>query len=179
MNHLKIIFLFFIVLIFQGSAFALDPVAPRADRAFGFLKIGTPQPSTDQCDLLRLNPASPTYHSNCQPNTMLSLPIGEYQVTVRMQEYSWTEKVRVYPTEYTTVAVFGYGNLIVASSRKGDVVQVLTPQGKEIAEYKANLVKTIPTGVYDVTIKSKGVSASMQNVRIITNATRELDVTYQ
>ncbi len=158
-------------------SYALDPVAPKADRAFGFFKVETPQ-SSDTCELLRLNPAHPPYKTSCQPNTMMSVPVGEYQLNIRMQEYSWNEKVNIHPTEYTSIAVLGYGNLLVNSPRATDFVEVINSQGKEVAQFGVNQVKTIPVGSYEVKVKSKGVQASMNKVVVIADKTRELIVSY-
>lgn len=169
---------YFVLFLLPIRAFALDPVAPKSDRAFGFFKVDTPQ-NSDACELLRLNPAHPPYKTNCQPNTMMTVPVGEYQLTVRMQEYSWTEKMNVHPTEYTSLAVLGYGNLLVNSTRPKDIVEIYSRDGKVVSEFKANTVKTVPTGIYEVKVKSKNAQVSMNNVSVIPDRTRELVVTYQ
>lgn len=176
---MKAFILLFYTLCFSTplALYALDPVAHKADRAFGFFKVETPQ-NSDICELLRLNPAHPPYKTSCQPNTMMNVPIGEYQLTVRMQEYSWNEKVRIHPTEYTSVAVLGYGNLLVTSPRKTDTVQVLNSQGREIAQFGVNQAKTVPVGTYEIKVKSKGTQAVLNQVVVITDRTRELLVSY-
>ena len=110
---------------------------------------------------------------------MMTVPVGEYQVSVRMQEYSWTKVVNVYPTEYTSIAVLSYGNLLVSSPRSHDKIEVYNPQGTLVAEFKANTVKTVPAGNYEVKIQSKGVNTSMKDVSVIADKTRELVVTYK
>ncbi len=175
---IKKIIYFMFLLALPLTALALDPVAPRSERAFGFFKVESPQPQSDQCTLSRLMPSSLTL--SCQPNTMIKIPVGEYQVTVKMQGgYSWTSRVSVRPTEYTSVAVLGYGNLKVTSPRASDIVQVLSSDGKEIGQFQANTVKTIPTGIYDVKVKSNNGQSSLNNVRIVTDTTRELLVSYE
>lgn len=171
-------YLFYGFLLFLPmTTYALDPVAPKADRAFGFFKVDSPQ-NSDACELLRLSPAHPPYKTHCQPNTMMSVPVGEYQLSVRMQEYSWNEKVHIHPTEYTSVAVLGYGNLLVTSPRPDDRVEVINAQGKEVAQFKVNSVKTVPVGTYEIRLKSRDGQASLSRVVVITDKTRELVVSY-
>lgn len=171
-------FIFSILILLPFQAQALDPVAPKSDRAFGFFKVETPQ-SSDTCELSRLSPANPPYTGPCKVNSIMTLPVGEYQLNVKIQEYSWSEKIQVLPTEYTSVAVLGYGSLLVTSPHTNDTILVADLQGKTIAQFKTNTVKSIPTGVYNVTVKSKRQQTSVDQVSIVPNKTRELLVTYQ
>ncbi len=168
----------FVSLVLTPLCFALDPVAPKSDRAFGFFKVETPQKS-DTCELKLLSPVQNSYTNNCQVGTILTLPVGEYQLSVKVQDYDWSDKVHVYPTEYTSVAVLGYGSLLVTSPHATDTVRVFDKQGKEIFQFKANSVKSIPIGTYSVTVKSKRVQTTIDQVNIVANKTRELLVTYQ
>lgn len=174
-------FFYFLLILFllstPFSSQALDPVAPKSDRAFGFFKVDTPQ-NSDFCELLRLHPAHPPYKTSCQPNTMMTIPVGEYQLNIRMQEYTWNQVLHIHPTEYTSIAVLGYGNLYVTSPRASDLVEVSNSQGREVASFKVNTIKTIPVGSYSIKVKSKGTQVSMNQVTMIANKTRELVVTY-
>jgi len=169
---------FFLFVFSASTAWALDPVAPKSDRAFGFFKVETPQGS-DSCELLRLSPAHPPYKTSCQAGTLMTVPVGEYHLMVKMQEYSWNEKIHIFPTEYTSVAVLGYGNLLVTSPHPADTIVVYDAQGKEVAQFKANAPKVIPTGTYNVMVKSSRSQTSMNQVSVVANKTRELVVSYQ
>lgn len=168
----------FICLTTTSSVFALDPIAPKSERAFGFFKVETPQ-KTDTCELKLLSPLQNSYTNTCQVGTILTLPVGEYQLNVKVQDYHWSEKVHVYPTEFTSVAVLGYGSLLVTSPDANDTVRVFDKQGNPLHHFKANHVKSIPIGTYRVTVKSKRAQTSIDEVNIVANKTRELVVTYQ
>ena len=161
--------------LITGSVLALDPVAPRAFRKSGMIWVKTPNPATDVVEITRLK----TGTTRTIPSDKVEVvPVGKYQVNVKMQNYNYTQKVLVEPTERTDVEVPGYGNLQVNSKFPGEVVVYRQGTGTKVATFATNEVKTLPRGRYDVKVllgKAKG-SVMDDDVWVVTNTTRILDV---
>jgi len=173
-----------------SSTFALDPVAPKSDRAFGYLKVDTPLPASDRCEIQRISGIG--YQLQFQPGEMIKVPVGEYQLNVQLQNGLWSSPISVSPTEFTAVIVPGYGNLKVNSPNpRLDMVEVFSHNdGRLVDRFPAANIKTLPIGNYDVMIKvgnryvmkdkviRQVSTASRSNVSIMPNTTRELTVSF-
>ena len=164
-----------VITLIAGSALALDPVAPRSFRKSGMIWVKTPNPGTDAVEITRLK----TGKTQTIPSDKVEVvPVGKYLVKVKMQNYAYTQRVLVEPTERTDVEVPGYGNLQVNSRFPGEVVVYRLGSGSKVATFGTNQVKTLPRGRYDVKIllgKAKG-SVVDKDVWVVTNTTRILDV---
>lgn len=181
---MKILNTFVLALLFISSSqivFALDPVAPVSERAFGFLSVDSPL----QSDVIQATPVGT--HAGVGMITLKNddiakVPVGTYIVRVKMQDKQWTQTALVHPTELTAIAVIGYGNLKVAAPDPANtMVEVYALDGKQVSRFSASQVKTLPAGNYRVTIKLPTVSGTRvadatKDVSIITNETRRLVV---
>jgi hypothetical protein len=189
------IFPLFLTLLFFGlmnvsSALAFDPVAPRSDRPFGFLKVDTPLPQSDLCEITSINGVKYGYHLAFRPGEMIQVPIGEYELKVKLQDGEWTSPITVTSTEFTNVVVPGYGNLKVQAPHPWDMVEVYSRDGQLLKRFPASKVKTMPIGIYDVRVTMESdlanrgnvtvntMIASKHNVMIAPNTTRELIVQF-
>ncbi len=167
--------------------FALDPVAPKSERAFGFLTVESPL-ATDIIEITSLKNSVDNFKITFNNDEMIKIPIGEYFLRVKMQEVKWSQKIEVLPTELTEITVVGYGNLSVKSPYPDQTtVEVSSKEGKGITTFKASQIKTLPTGTYRVTIKLPPEEfvnirnvypdeVTKNDVEIITNQTRRLIV---
>ncbi len=182
MKNRKILYVFVFVMAALQNVWALDPVAPRAERKYGQLMVQTPLP-TDVCEIKMVKDknrdAGIDYQQTFKPNETIKIPVGEYSLKVKLQEGEWTSQITIQPTERTDVKVTGYGNLKVTSPNPNkDMVDVATLDGKTISSFHPNQVKTLPNGTYNVTVKMGGASVTQPNVVIITNTTREVNASY-
>jgi len=167
------------LLAFVNSAsFALDPVAPKHERAFGFLRVDTPLPQSDRCEVRGVGVSNSGIVIPCPPNQQIKLPIGPYILSVHLQGHEWTMPVTIAPTEYTKVAVSGFGNLRVEGARPSDTVEVVSQDGRVVERFTASQVKTIPVGVYNVKVNASGSPITKSNVSVWPNTTRELIVSW-
>lgn len=171
-----------------GTASALDPVAPKTDRAFGFLRVDTPLPS-DRCEILSTKGLSPGFASSCRSGEMMKVPVGVYQLKVGLQNgATWSSAITIHSTEFTKVAVPGFGNLRVQSPDSSfDRVELYSLDGELIKSFPAGTLQTLPMGTYNVMVKMRGpfkvtkhipVVAHRDNVQIWPEATRELIVSF-
>lgn len=179
-------FLSFLFLMNLSPAFALDPVAPKEERAFGFVSVETPLP-TDVCELTGIAPAG-LPPMTVRPGELIRVPVGQYNLRVKMQGYEWTNTISVTPTELTAAVVSGYGNLKVATPNPTvDQVEVSSSDGKALKTFRSSEIATLPIGVYRVKIRlGSGAVASGQgnmmqdvvrtDVKILPNETRRLVV---
>lgn len=170
-----------LILSYQSS-WALDPVAPRAERKYGQLMVETPLPS-DVCEIKMIRDknrdAGIDYQQSFKPGETIKVPVGEYALKVKLQEGEWNSQVTVYPTERSDVKVTGYGNLKVTSPNPSkDSVEVAALDGKVISTFHPAELKTLPTGTYNVKVKMGGGTITQPNVVIITNTTREISASY-
>jgi len=155
------------------AGFALDPLAPRAQRAQGMIYVFTPQPG----DTVTVSGSG--YNQTLQPGKIYWVPVGNYTVTAKMQEYTYNQSVLVQPTERTDVIVPGYGMLKVNSINPSDVVEVLGGnKGGVIAKFPASQIKVLPQGRYNVKVNVGKASVTKDNVWVVSNTTRQVDVTY-
>ena len=167
------LFIFLVVAANGTKIFALDPVTPRSERAFGFIKVESPLPDSDSCELTGKN----KFKQNFKPGEMIKVPIGEYDLEVKLQDGKWTSPVQIGPSEYTKVVVTGYGNLKVNSPNpESDKIEVYSQEGKLVEDFHPSKLKTLPTGTYNVKVKIGKASTTQNDVVIVTNTTRELDV---
>lgn len=156
------------------NALSLDPLAPRAQRSEGMIFVKTPN-SGDTITITRSDGSTQTL----QPEQVKWVPVGNYLVTAKMQEHVYNQNVLVQPTERTDVVVAGFGNLKVNSIHPGDIVEVINlGKGGVAAKFPASQIKTLPQGRYDVKINVGKTSVTKNNVWIVTNTTRQVDVTY-
>lgn len=168
---------------YSPSLFALDPIAPKSERAFGFLSVTTPL----YTDMLEIK--SDNFSTTFKSEEMIKVPIGDYILTVMMQDnVKSTQKVSVMPTELTAINITGFGNLFVkAPNASRTVVEVYSIHNKLVSRFMASKIKTLPIGTYRVNIKMPPEEmanmdkvytseVTKNDVRIITNETRELIV---
>ena len=169
------------------AVLALDPVAPKEERAFGFVSVESPLP-TDTAHLTGVAPAG-LAPVTFKPGDLMRVPVGEYTLKVKMQGHEWTSPLSVTPTELTAAVVSGYGNLRVSTpSPASDGVEVWTADIRMVASFPASEIKTLPIGTYNVKVKlapdvmvrdkQKIVTRDVlrANVQILPNETRRLTV---
>ncbi len=174
MKRWKIILAVLIASWIPAAAMALDPLAPRAQRSEGMIYVFTPQPN-NTVTVTRTD----GFTKELQPGKIYWVPIGHYTVTAKMQEYSYGQHVLVQPTERTDVIVPGFGNLKVNSINSNDLVEVFSSRkGNLAAKFPASQVKILPQGHYDVKVNVGKTSVTKKNVWVITNTTRQVDVSY-
>ncbi|HKX12756.1 MAG TPA: hypothetical protein VJP40_06355 [bacterium] len=167
----KVLGLTLLLLGLAPSARALDPVAPVSERKFGVLFVKTPMPASDQ---IQIESIADGKKQKATSETETKVPIGDYRVTVKMQDYSYQQEVKVGGTERTEVVVPGFGNLKVEAPKKS-VVEVYKKGSQSlVAKFPVDQVKVLPVGYYDVKISLLESSVTMNNVWIVTNTTREV-----
>src|SRR4030095_2055574 len=133
------------------KAYALDPVAPKEERAYGFVTLESPL-SSDVGTMTGVAPAglSPV---TIKSGDMMRVPVGEYTLTVKMLGYTWTSPVSVTPTELTAVVVDGYGNLKVSTPNPTiDMVEVWSTDNRVVASFPASELRTLPVGTYSLNL---------------------------
>jgi len=164
------------------SAFALDPVAPRAERKLGELLVKSPLPETDTCQVNFISKKGETFQEpvkeSFKPGQKIRIPVGDYTIKCKLQDAEWSSNITVSPTERTDVTITGYGNLkVITPKPSADTVEVYTLDGKMVKSFNPTGVKTIPTGTYNVKVKMSGAEITENNVAIVTNTTREIAAT--
>jgi hypothetical protein len=100
-----------------------------------------------------------------------------------MKDNEWTRPIQVTPTEFTYVAVPGFGNLKVQTPNPtNDTVELFSEDGAFLKSFPASEIETIPTGIYHVRVKLGGISSysmvSKDHISIFPNATREINVSF-
>jgi len=153
------------------AAQALDPVAPVSERKFGVIFVKTPQPESDQ---IQLESIADGKKRKVTPEAEVKVPVGDYRVNVKMQDYSYEQQVLVGGTERTEVVVPGFGNLKVDAPKKSSVEVYKKGSQSLIAKFPVSQIKVLPVGYYDVKISLLEASVTMNNVWIVTNTTREV-----
>lgn len=153
------------------AAQALDPVAPVSERKFGVLFVKTPMPGSDQ---IQIESIADGKKQKIASETEVKVPIGEFRVQVKMQDYNYEQQVMVGGTERTEVVVPGFGNLKVEAPKKSQVEVFKKGSQALVAKFPADQVKVLPVGYYDVKIILLEASVTMNNVWIVTNTTREV-----
>lgn len=173
----KISQLFFIfTFLLAMPAMALDPLAERSERDKGMIFVKTPLPSSDKVIATHLK----TNESiNIPIEQATWVPLGDYRVDVKLQGYQYSQNVTVQSTERTDVVVPGYGNLRVNPPSPDRMVQVFSKNGTKVAEFPCSTVKTLPTGVYDLKISVGKDLIPLNDIWIVTNTTREVDVKFE
>lgn len=168
----KVGFLLALLLLAQ-PALALDPYAPREERSHGRIVVFTPQPESDVITISGMGKNLTT-----KSGTTLSVPVGHYKISVKMQDYVYNHEVKVDSTETTFFEVPGYGNLKVNSINPNDTVNVSnTKTGQVVATFPASQTKVLPRGHYDVKVDIPGMLAAVKkDVWVVTNTTRIVDV---
>ncbi len=181
MKFFKTLVLSLLIISSGQIAFALDPIAPKSERAFGFLSVDSPLLS----DVIQVTPVGTNAGVgviNLKNDDLAKVPVGTYIVRVKMQDKVWTQTVTIQPTELSAIAVTGYGNLRVAVPDPANtMVEVYALDGKQVSRFSASQVKTLPVGNYRVTVKLPAESGARvadptQDVSIITNETRRVVV---
>jgi len=156
---------------------ALDPVAPRSERKFGEVLVKSPLPETDMVELIPTAKGGEPH--KFKPGETVKVPVGEYDVKVKLQDGEWTNHITVHPTERNDVVVTGYGNLKVNTpSPKSDKVEVTALDGKMIKTFNPTRVTTLPTGTYNVKVIMGPDQITQNNVVIVTNTTREVSASH-
>lgn len=154
----------------SGLAWALDPVAPRAERRYGMVYVKSPN-ADDK--IVLVSQRQGVDDQKIESLKDVQVPVGDYVVEVSMKpEYSYAQPVTVRPTERHEIIVPGYGNVKV--NGKCDKVKVLQ-NGKEIAKMKCGEVRTLPRGAYDLKIEI-GKYTLDQSVGVVTNTLRQIDI---
>lgn len=168
---IKILGIALLLLGLAPAARALDPVAPVSERKFGVLFVKTPQPGSDQ---IQIESVADGKKQKAASETEVKVPVGDYRVHVKMQDYSYEQEVKVGGTERTEVVVPGFGNLKVEAPKKSTVEVYKKGSQSLVAKFPVDQVKVLPVGYYDVKISLLGASVTMNNVWIVTNTTREV-----
>lgn len=149
---------------------ALDPVAPRSERASGIIYVETPN-SDDEVTLILQQ--DEFHQSQIRTKEDIKVPVGDYKVLVKMRpHYTYEQAVTVRPTERHEIIVPGFGNLRVNGSCRGVKVY---QEGKEIAKMTCDKIRTLPRGAYDVKIV-QGKYNIEKRVDVVTNHLLELDI---
>lgn len=168
---LKVLIFSLLLLGLAPAARALDPVAPVSERKFGVMYVKSPQPQSDQ---VQVESVSDGKKQKVASETEVKVPIGDYRVHVKMQDYSYEQEVKVGGTERTEVVVPGFGNLKVEAPKKSTVEVYKRGSQSLVAKFPVDQVKILPVGYYDVKISLLDASVTMNNVWIVTNTTREV-----
>ncbi len=189
MKKITSLSLFLFLIVFAVPLWALDPIAPKEERAFGFLSVESPL-ETDVCEITPLGKAErpPITFKSYE---MVKVPVGEYNLKVKIQELDWTKQIKVTPTELTQIFVTGYGNLKVKTPHPDkDIVEVFDHSGRLVKSFPSSELKTLPAGNYRVSVKLSTdypnpkdpkqhlIQQVTKNTSIITNETRRLVVSY-
>lgn len=171
-------FFFLLPLLFIcSSTWALDPMAPKSERAFGRIRVKTPL-SSDICEIKGKAAQTEGKFILIPCAEMTKVLIGEYELRVKLQNTEWKTDITISPTEFTDVNVIGYGNIKVTSPNpKLDSVEVLSTDGKKVREFFTKDTITLPTGSYNLKIKTSGQEVLFNDVVIMSNTTREVSVT--
>lgn len=164
------LFIFVGLLILCPRAWALDPVAPASERAFGTIYVKSPLPGSDSIALDCSGEIT-----KLQPEVDAKVKVGDCTVRVEMQDYSYEQEVSIRPTERHEIIVPGFGNLVVKGAQ-GTVEVYAKNAKKPESTFKTNFVKTLPSGVYDVKVKVGKYTLDQNNISVVTNTTREIDV---
>jgi len=166
-----------ITAIFLSSipAWSLDPMAPRSERGEGRVVVHTPQ--TDNSITIKNTKSGASW--NPQDGQTVSVPIGNYELNVKMQDYSYQQSFNVASTETSFLVVPGYGSLKINSIHPTDKVTVTRVLGGQtVANFLASDTKILPRGLYDVKVDIPGMLPAVKNkVWVVTNTTRVVDVT--
>jgi hypothetical protein len=164
---------FLALLTLSPSVQALDPKAPVSERAFGVVYVKSPLPSSD---IITLNGQGDNKEVvKMQPEVDARVKVGDYMVRVEMQDYSYEQEVSVRPTERHEIIVPGFGNLVVKGA-KGTVEVYAKKSKKPESTFNTNYVKTLPSGVYDVKVKVGKYVLDQNDISVVTNTTREINV---
>jgi len=167
--------IFAFLMLASVPAFALDPVAPISERKFGILFVKTPMPDSD---VINITATEGGKKQTVHAETEVKVPVGDYQVSVKMQDYVYEQQVKVGGTERTEVVVPGYGNLKVTAPKDSSIEVYKTGTESLVAKFPASQVKVLPTGYYDVRIRYLKDSVTSNNVWIVTNTTREIEAKF-
>lgn len=161
-------------LVWGSPVHALDPVAPASERAFGIVYVKSPLPGSDVVTLTSQSDDKNVL--KMQPEVDAKVKVGDYTVRVEMQDYSYEQEVSVRPTERHEIIVPGFGNLVVKGPK--GTVEVYTKESSKKPEstFATNFVKTLPGGIYDVKVKVGKYTLDQNNISVVTNTTREIDV---
>lgn len=162
------------LLAFSGKSRALDPIAPASERAFGTVYVKSPLPNSD---IVTLTSQSDTQNIlKMQPEVDAKVKVGDYTVRVEMQDYSYEQEVSVRPTERHEIIVPGFGNMVVKGAKGTVEVYTKDSSKKPESTFATNYVKTLPSGNYDVKVKVGKYTLDQNNISVVTNTTREIDV---
>lgn len=175
---MKKLFTLFSIIFLAGFAWvapalALDPVAPREFRSSGMIWVKTPNPTSDKVTITR---KSTGFHQTIPSNKIEVVPVGKYQVDVQMGDYHYQQNVLVEPTERTDVEVPGYGNIKVVSPVPAKIHVYKSGTGNLVAKFPSGEIRTLPKGHYDIKIKVGIHTVQKEDIWVVTNTTRVLDV---
>ncbi len=165
--------IFLFSLLSVGSALALDPVAPRSERAFGTLYVKTPNAG----DVVTVTDmAGVEKEQKVSPGEDVKVKVGDYRISVDIaDDYTYEQDVTIRPTERHEIIVPGYGNLRINGTKdKVSVYQVGT--NDLVAEFNGGEVRTLPRGVYDIKIQVGKYTLEQNNISVVTNTLREIQV---
>ena len=174
MKHFRYLALMAIFLL-STPAWSLDPLAPRSERGEGRVVVHTPQPD----NVVTVTNTRSQASFNPKPGQTISVPIGDYELNVKMQDYSYRQNFHVAPTETSFLVVPGFGSLKVQALNPNAQVTVTSDRtGQQVASFAASETKILPRGHYNVSITVPGfMTAVKKNVWVVTNTTRVLDWT--
>lgn len=149
---------------------ALDPKAPREERAFGTVYVETPN---KEDKIILISQRGDEKEQKIASGQDVNVKVGDYLVKVNMEpDHTYEQALTVRPTERHEVIVPGFGNLRVnGNCREVEIYR----DGKKIDKIKCNKIRTLVSGAYDLKIKV-GKHTLDQTISTVTNTLREVDI---
>jgi hypothetical protein len=154
-----------------GRVWALDPVAPRSERATGVVYVETPN---QEDEIILVDERGLLKDQKISSLKDVKVRVGDYLVKVKIKpEYTYEQALTVRPTERHDIIVPGFGNLRVNGTCKK--VEIFKDK-KKIAKIKCGKIRTLPNGNYDLKIELDKKNTLDQTVSVFTNTLREVDI---
>lgn len=154
-----------------GQVWALDPAAPRSERATGVVYVETPNQDDE---IILEDERGLSKDQKISSLKDVKVRVGDYLVKVKIKpEYTYEQALTVRPTERHEVIVPGFGNLRVNGTCRQ--VEILKEKEK-IAKIKCGKIRTLPNGTYDLKIELDKKNTLDQTVSVFTNTLREVDI---
>ncbi len=164
-----------LLLLSPFSAQALDPLTAPEYKDKGMLVVEAPLSD----NTITITNTATGATQNVTPNTVNWVSPGNYNVTVKMQDYTYNQNVLVKATERTDAQAIGYGAIKVNTPSPSDMIEVVAAgSGNSIAKFPSSQTKIVPTGTYNVKIQVGSNQLTQSNILVVTNTTREINVQY-
>lgn len=157
------------------TARALDPFTAAEYKDKGMIVVEAPLADNS----VTITNAATGASQTITPSSVNWVAPGSYNVTIKMQDYTFNQTAIVNATERTDVKATGYGALKVNTPSPTDMVEVVPVGGANpVAKFASAQAKVVPTGTYDVKIHVGSNTLTQNNIMIVTNTTRQIDVLY-